>query len=157
MMKGKFSIRGLIDTLRKKDSGTALVELAIAFPLFTTFLLGSAEIARVAYASIEVTNAAKAAVQYGAQTSATATDSTGIKLAAASEAYNLSGLSTTVSTSCICSDGTASTCLNTDCSSSQIEQLLSVKTQVTIDPLIHAPGLPTSYTIQGGATQNVLQ
>jgi Flp pilus assembly protein TadG len=157
MNKGKLSIRGLIHGLRESDTGTALVELGVAVPIFTMLLLGSAELARVAYASIEVTNAAKAAVQYGAQTSATAADATGIKLAATNEAYNLNGLSTTVSTSCICSDGSASTCLNTDCSSSQIEQILTVQTQETFDPLIHAPGLPTSYTIHGRAIQNVLQ
>jgi Flp pilus assembly protein TadG len=157
MISSKLSIRGFINALRVSDTGTALVELGVAIPIFTTLLLGSAELARVAYASIEVTNAAKAAVQYGAQTSATAADTTGIKLAATNEAYNLNGLSTTVATSCICSDGSASTCLNTDCSSSQIEQVISVKTQISIDPLIHAPGLPTSYTIHGRAIQNVLQ
>ena len=62
MMKGKLSIRGLIKALRKSDTGTALVELGVAVPIFTMLLLGSAELARVAYASIEVTNAAKAAV-----------------------------------------------------------------------------------------------
>jgi Flp pilus assembly protein TadG len=157
MIKGKLSIRRLINALQERDSGTALIELGISIPIFTALLLGSAELARVAYASIEVTNAARAAVQYGAQTNATAADSTGIKLAAANEAYNLSDLSTMVSTSCICSDGSPSTCLNTDCSSSQIEQVLTVQTQGTFDPLIHAPGLPTSYTIHGRAIQNVLQ
>ncbi len=157
MTKRNFSIRGFIAMLRTDERGNALVELGLSIPLFTALLLGSTELARVAYASIEVTTAAKAAVQYGAQTSATAGDTTGIKLAATNEAFNLKGLSTTVSTSCICSDGSASTCLNTDCSSSQIEQLLTVQTQATFDPLIHAPGLPTSYTVHGRAVQNVLQ
>lgn len=157
MIKRKLSLLGLIKALGGCETGTAIIELGLSLPLFTALLLGASEIARVAYASIEVTNAAKAAVQYGAQTSATATDTTGIKLAATNEAFNLNGLSTTVSTSCICSDGSASTCLNTDCSSSQIEQLLTVQTQATFDPLIHAPGLPASYTVHGRAIQNVLQ
>jgi Flp pilus assembly protein TadG len=157
MIHGKISIRGLIKAFRESDSGSALIELGLSVPLFAGLLLGSVELARTVYASIEVANAAKAAVQYGVQTSVTATDTTGIKLAAANEAYDLSGLSTTVSTSCVCSDGSASTCLNTDCSSSQIEQVLSVRTQVSIDPLIHAPGLPTSYTMTGRAIQKVLQ
>jgi len=157
MNKTKLGFRGFIKLIRGNETGTALLELTIAVPIFTTLLLGAAEIARVTYASIEVSNAARAAVQYGAQTSATAADTTGIKLAAASDAYNLAGLSTTVSTSCICSDGSASTCLNTDCSSSQIEQVMTVETQATFDPLIHAPGLPTSFTIHGQAIQNVMQ
>ncbi len=157
MIKRNLSFRSLIEALRAGEAGNALVELSLSIPLFTALLLGSTELARVAYASMEVTSAAKAAVQYGAQTSATAADTPGIKLAATNEAFNLNGLSTTVATSCICSDGSASTCLNTDCSSSQIEQLLTVQTQATFDPLIHAPGLPTSYTVHGRAVQNVLQ
>lgn len=157
MKINKLSLGDLIKGCLGSESGTALIELSVSLPLFAAMLLGSAELARVAYASIEVTSAARAAVQYGAQTSATAADTTGIKLAATSDAYNLNGLSTTVSTSCICSDGSASTCLNTDCSSSQIEQILSVQTQATFDPLIHAPGLPNTFTVHGRAIQNVLQ
>jgi hypothetical protein len=110
-------------------------------------------LARVAYAAIEVSNAARAGAQYGAQNGFTASDPTGIANAAAADAANMSSLSTTSSYTCICSDGTSSTCQPTDCTNSKIEQTLTVNTQATFDPLIHLPGLPTRYTLKGRAIQ----
>lgn len=135
------------------ESGSALVETAAVLPLLITILIGGAEFARVAYAAIEVANAARAGAQYGAQNGFTASDSTGIANAAAADAANLPGLATTSSYTCICSDGSSSTCQPTDCANSKIEQTLTVNTQATVDPLIHLPGLPTTYTLKGQAIQ----
>lgn len=139
------------------ENGQALVELALSLPLLMLLLLGAAEFARGAYAAIEVSDAAKAGVQYGAQNATAASDTTGVQDAAAAGAPDITLGSTTVSISCICSDGSASTCLRTDCSASHIEETLSVQTQTTFDPLIYAPGLPNSFTLYGQATQKVLQ
>ena len=49
---------------------------------FGPVLIGAAEFARAAYAYIEVSNAARAAVQYGAQNDATALDTAGMLTAA---------------------------------------------------------------------------
>ncbi len=139
------------------DAGQALVETALLLPLLITVLIGAAEMARVAYAAIEVANAARAGAQYGAQSGYTAQDTTGISTAASNDAYNLTGVTTTSSYTCVCSDGTASTCQPADCTNSQIEQTLTVNTSVTIDPLIHLPGLPTTYTLKGQAIQKCAQ
>lgn len=139
------------------DAGQALVETALIFPMLVALLLGAAEFARVAYAAIEVANAARAGVQYGAQSGYDASDSTGIATAASKDAANVTGLVTTSSIACICSDGTASTCANTDCASSHTEEILTVNTQATIDPLIHVPGLPRTYTVKGKAIQKCVQ
>jgi putative Flp pilus-assembly TadE/G-like protein len=40
---------------------------------------------------------------------------------------------------------------------STIEQTLTVNTQVTIDPLIHLPGLPDTHTLKGQAIQTCAQ
>jgi Flp pilus assembly protein TadG len=141
----------------KGEAGQALVETALLLPLLITVLIGAAEMARVAYAAIEVANAARAGAQYGAQSGFTAADTTGIATAASNDAYNLNGVTTTSSYTCVCSDGTASTCQPTDCTNTQIEQTLTVNTQVTIDPLIHLPGLPTTYTLKGKAIQKCAQ
>lgn len=144
---------------RAKDheAGQALVETALLVPLLITILVGAAEMARVAYAAIEVANAAHAGAQYGAQNGYTASDTTGIATAASNDAFNLTGITTTSSYTCVCSDGTASTCQTSDCSSSHIEETLTVNTSVTIDPLIHLPGLPTTYTLKGQAIQKCTQ
>ena len=139
------------------DAGQAIVETALIFPMLLALLIGAAEFARVAYAAIEVANAARAGVQYGAQSGFNASDSTGIATAAAKDAANVTGLVTTSSIACICSDGAASTCANTDCANSHTEEILTVNTQATIDPLIHVPGLPRTYTLKGKAIQKCVQ
>lgn len=138
-----------------EEGGQALVELALTWILFSVLLVGGAEFARLVYASIEVSNAAKAAVAYGARSVATAADATGMKTAASDEAANVTLDPTTVSTSYTCSDGSTPT--GTTCSTGALETILTVNTQATVDPIFHVPGLPTSYTITGQAVQKVMQ
>src|ERR1700734_3835484 len=72
-------------------AGGAIVELALVLPIFSALLLGSAEFARLEYASIEVSNAARAGVAYGSQSSATASDFTGMQTAATNDGPNITG------------------------------------------------------------------
>jgi Flp pilus assembly protein TadG len=148
---------GLVIEFEEQTAGQSLIETALLASFFALLLVGIAELGRVAYAAIEVSNAARAGAAYGAQNGSTASDTTGIATAAANDAANLTGLTTTSSYACICSDGTASTCTHGDCSTSHIEETLTVNTQVTFDPLIHLPGLPSTYTLKGKAVQKCLQ
>lgn len=147
----------------RSEAGTALVELAISVPILLLLLLGAVGMATVIYDSIAVENAALAGVQYGSNTTITAADTTGIQNAAAASAPSLT-LTTTPSTSCICSDGNSSACQPTDCpNGASIETILTVNTQTTINPSVYfpglgsIPGLPKSYTLYGQAIQKVLQ
>lgn len=151
---------GVMRKFIKSTDGQALVEASLTTPFLAMVLLGAVEVARVAYASIQVANAAKAAVQYGAQSTATASDLTGIKNAAMNDASGVSGLTTTVSSSGICSNGnsctgTGGSCLPTDCSGAHIEQILTVDTSATITPSVYLPG-NHSFQLHGHATQKVL-
>jgi Flp pilus assembly protein TadG len=138
------------------ERGQSLVETALVFPVLITMLVGAVEMARVARASIAVANAAKAGAQYGGESGFTAQDSTGIATAASNEASTLS-VTTSSSVACSCSDGSASTCLNSDCSNSHIEETLTVNTQSTVNASIRLPGLPTSFTVKGQSIQRVVQ
>src|SRR5580704_17094438 len=82
------------------DSGQGLIALALTLQLLILILLGGAEFARFAWASIEAANAARAGAQYGAQTDITANDTAGIQTAALNDGVNLSGLTATPSHSC---------------------------------------------------------
>src|SRR5271155_3125525 len=97
------------------DAGQALVELALMFPLFILMLVGAAEFGRLAFAGIEVSNAARAGVQYGAQSTVMGSDNAGMQQAAVQDAANLAGLTATASHFCACSNGGGSTCEPTDC------------------------------------------
>lgn len=135
------------------DCGQALIELSIGLSLLVLIVLGAVEFGQVAYTSIEVANAAKAGVQYGTQDNTTALDGTGIQNAASAAAPNLSGLTATSSNSCVCSDGTSSTCLNTDCPNSHMEDTVTVNTSYTLTPIISMPAFPSSFTLKGQASQ----
>lgn len=145
------------------EAGQSLVELALAMPLLIALLFGAVELGTVTFEAIELTNSARAAVQYGAQTPITAADSSGIQAAAEQDAYDLStsgqtsNFAASVSRSCVCSNGSAaSSCTLSSCPSSQLEQVLTVHTSATFRPLIQLPQLPASFTLHGSAVQRVL-
>jgi Flp pilus assembly protein TadG len=150
----------LMVRLRHNERGQSIVEIALTLPILATCLLGAAEFARVAYAAIEVSNAAKAGVAYAAQNLTTAADVTGIKLAATLDAGNITLNTPTVTVTGVCSSGINTSCpggvcTNTSCSTpgDHIETIVSVDTATTYSPTIHVPGFPASYTLRGHATQ----
>jgi Flp pilus assembly protein TadG len=141
------------------------VEVALTTPILILMFLGAAEFARIAFAAIEVSNAARAAVAYGAQNVSTAGDSSGIQTAATMDAGDMAAsLIATSNASGVCSSGAlctgaGSSCLNTDCATpgDHIETILTVNTAATFDPLIHVPGIPSTFTLHGHAVQKCLQ
>lgn len=149
-------LRGHIRAMRG-DSGDAMVELAFGLTICTTLLLGASEFGRLAYAAIEVTDAAHSGAAYGALSHTNASDNANMQLAAKDDAPDVSGMTASSAHSCVCSDGTASTCLATDCSTTRIIESVTVTTTATFDPKIYVPGLPKSYTLNGKAVMRVLQ
>ena len=145
------------NTLQPGESGQALIETAISVALLVIFILGIAEIGRLAYAAIEVTSAAKAAAQYAAQNHAAADNTAGIQAAAAAAAPTLSNLTATPAYSYTCSyEGQPTTGAPGSCPGSQIVETVNIQTSASFDPLIHLPGLPTLFTLHGQAVQQVL-
>jgi hypothetical protein len=80
---------------RDNESGQSLVELALTLPLLLLFLLGAVELGQVCYGAISVSNAAKAAAQYGAQNGSTAVNTAGMLTAARADVGNVPGLTKT--------------------------------------------------------------
>jgi Flp pilus assembly protein TadG len=144
----------------KAERGQALVELAVSVSLLFFILLGAVEFGRVTYAAIEVSNAAKAAVQYGAMNGGPVTDTTGMLNAIQGDSHNL-GTTVTFSSgypkvSNACSDGSTYSS-TTGCTNSHLMRTLSVKTETTFSPLIGWRGLPTSFKLYGYAEELVLE
>jgi Flp pilus assembly protein TadG len=161
MINRKLSLWRCLLGIFSCETGQALAEMSLTVPFFLLVLLGAFDLARAAYAGIEVTNAARAAVQYASQNSATAADTHAIQNAASADAANLSGLTTAVSVSGICSDGnacseTGAACRPTDCPASHIETILTVDSSATFAPLFPMPGIPNAITMHGHAVQKVL-
>ncbi len=166
------SRRGGIPMLRhylREDIGQAFVELALILPVFVLLLVGAAEVGRLAYASIEVNNAARAGVAYAAQNHTTASDTSstgGIVLAATSEAPEVTSMTATATLSCSCESSTGTmptpgSCTGvtlTSCASpSRIVEFVQVNTTAPVSTNFHFPGIPSSVTLRGYAIMRVQQ
>lgn len=162
------------------DRGAALIELALTTPLFILLMMGAAEIGRVAYYAIEVENAARAGASYGALNLANANLTSNVQQTAKNDAPDISNLLvTSPGGACVCeeidppsttptftpSSGTTSctsSIINacTSDTSSKIQsvvQYVTVSTSANVDPLIHVPGLPTTYTLSGYSAMRINQ
>jgi Flp pilus assembly protein TadG len=147
--------------------GQALIETALVVPFLMMIFVGGAELARIAYAAIEVANAASAAVLYGAQNGGTAglsTGTPGMVQAAKLDAVDLTNVSLTVNEKAVCVDlstGASTTIAypwpNPPCASSDATYTeLIVVAQGTMNTLFHFPGIPSEITLYGQAQQRVV-
>jgi Flp pilus assembly protein TadG len=152
----------------KSDQGQALIETALSLTILILLTVGAVEFGGMAVSAIAVGNAAKAAAQYAAQSPGTASNLTAMQTAAQNEYYSPSALTlvsptTTSGYACTCADTGASTSCTINsitspaCPGSYMEVTITVTTQVTYTPIIHIPGLPNSFQLQGMAKQKVLQ
>ena len=141
----------------RDDIGQAFVELALILPIFVLLLVGAAELGHLAYASIEVSNAARAGVQYGAQSHITASDYAGMQTAATKDGSDVTVMSATAKHFCGCSDGSASTCASGDCAASRLLEYVQVNTTAAVHTLFHYPGVPATLTLTGQAVMRVEQ
>jgi Flp pilus assembly protein TadG len=163
----------------RDNRGAALVELALTTPLFFLLMMGSLEIGRVAYYSVEVENAARAGASFGAVNVQNANTSASVQQAAKNDAPDVSNL-IVVSPGQLCVCETITTATNspsfnptsgttsctsttiTNCtaeSSSSLQSVVSyitVSTQATVDPLVHVPGLPNTYNLTGYSALRIL-
>jgi hypothetical protein len=155
------------------DVGQSLVELALVLPMLTLLILGGVEVGRLAYADIEVSNAARAGVAYAMQSHATVAPTpsniTNIETAAQQDAPNISSLVvdppvlacycetsggvTSALASCSSTDASLTTCA----SPSSIVIYVQVNTHADIDTAFHFPGIPSTVTLRGTASMRVEQ
>lgn len=170
----KLKLGRLIRRNRGSDPGQALVELAFCVPIFVLLMLGAVEFGRFAYLAIELTNAAKAAAQYGGQNPVSGPDVAGMQAVAALDAPEANAQCTNFTTTvgaatCACVSGATSSpaaCVGSTCAAgSYLVQTLTITTSARCAPLFvasyHSIGQSFSFngtlTIQGHAVQEVLK
>ena len=162
-----FRLSSLPRELSACESGNALIELAASLPLYLVLILGTAEIANLAWSSVQVNNAARAAVAYASSSRANAADVTHIQQAAQNEAPKLTiTFPTPPAQVCYCApnDGSAPAQITCDqnalsnCPSPGVIQMATqVNVQAAVTPFVHYPGLPSTYTVNAQATMWVGQ
>jgi Flp pilus assembly protein TadG len=167
--KGK-GLRSVIRLGRSRQSGQALLEVALVTPLILALALGVIELGRYAYIAILVGSAARAGAAYGAQNLADSIATTDIQTAADNDfqnnGQNVSKLTVTSTTKCGCdSDGTVtaeicSTTSNKDagaCNTGHWVVTVSVEAEGTFNSLFNYPGIPKSITVDRTATMRVAE
>ncbi|HSU19938.1 MAG TPA: TadE/TadG family type IV pilus assembly protein [Acidobacteriaceae bacterium] len=147
---------------RRSESGQSLVELAVALPLFLILILGTAEMANIAWAAVQISNAARAGAQYGSQSHANASDSASVQTAAKNDAPSITNLQVTVTQPCKCISSTGTdtgnACTLAACPSPNvIMPFIQVNTEAAVTPFMRYPGLPASYTLKGQALMGVVK
>jgi Flp pilus assembly protein TadG len=156
---------------RSGEDGQALIELALSLPLLCLMLIGSAEMARVIYAAIEVSDAAHAAAQFASSSHARAVNYTGsgsnytggiLNAATAnSDLFGSSAISVSkVTRTCTCANAAfvpADCNDNVTCHTNNTAMIetITVQTKTSFDPLIHLAGYSAPFTLYGNATQVV--
>jgi Flp pilus assembly protein TadG len=147
----------LVRCVMTRDTGGAIVELALVAPIFIALLLGAAEFATLEYAGIETSNAARAGVAYGSQSATTAADIAGMETAATNDGINISGLAAVATEFWSCSNApsTQSPSPPTCSSGDHLLNYVQVATSATITPVVHLPGLPAAFTLHGLAIMRV--
>lgn len=142
--------------------GGALVDLAAIIPIFALLLIGVVEFGRMAYFSIEVSNAARAGAAYAAQSTGTSTYTSGIQTAAQNDAPNLTKITTLVvtpTTVCQCDNSgafsTMTSCTASCSSPGRVITYAQVNTSAQVSAGFTLPGLPVSYTLQGQSIMRI--
>jgi Flp pilus assembly protein TadG len=136
----------------RSESGATAVEFALIAPVLIFFLLGLVDVGRYTYYGILASHAARAGVQYGAQTSMTALDNTGIANAALQDAQSLSNFHETTTILCTV-NGSSSSCPanNTDAIPTSLVYYVDVNVTGNFTTLIKYPGIPSSVNVTGSA------
>jgi len=132
------------------ERGSSLVELALVLQLLLLLLVVMVDLGRAYYYAVSVSSAAHAAALYGLQNP---TDQSGITLAAASSASDISSLSTSVSYGCECYDGSSvvANCSTPPSCSDNYVNFVTATTTATFQPLLPYPGIPSSFTLARSA------
>jgi Flp pilus assembly protein TadG len=150
------------------DNGQAFVELALVLPMLIVLVVAGAEIGRLAYVGIEISNAARAGVAYAMQSHGFASDSAGIIAAAKRDAPNIPNLIVApITLTCYCETSAGVTTSFASCdpavantttcpSPSVIVEYVQVNTSATVDTQFHLPAIiPNSVTLQGKSIMRV--
>ncbi len=144
----------------RRQRGQALVELAIVSSVLLALAIGVADFCRVYYASVSVTNAARAGAQYALRQRYT--DTAGIQAAAVADASGLKNFSSSNVTAgttsgqwfyCQCpgSTGTVTCSATLTCAGGSPQLFVDISTNYTFTTIVNYPGIPHTLTLRGEA------
>lgn len=138
----------------KDRRGTSFIETALLFPVMLLLCCGAMDFGRVVYAGIEVANAARAGVQYGALTPGHSGDTDGMTQAALNDAGDLGKTVTaTAGNFCLCNRSKVE--CTTSCGITTPDGYVSVTANYTFNTVFPYPGVPKTIALSRTAQMRV--
>jgi Flp pilus assembly protein TadG len=134
----------------RAEDGSGMIETVLIAPLLLLMLTGAADLGRAFYVAIEVASAAHAGALYGVQNPL---DTTGMIAASALDAADVSGLVTTATFGCECSDGTniVASCATVPTCTSNVVDYVEINTTAAYSSILIYPGVPGTVALKGKA------
>lgn len=126
-------------------------------PVLVLLLLAALDFARLYFMAIELTDAARAGAQYGAQNHAAAVNVTGIEQAACNAMPDISctpGTNAVATSFCQCS-GTTVSCTSPGGCATYVQNFVQVTTSATFTTVIPYPLITHSIPLSSSATMQV--
>src|SRR5262249_3447929 len=111
-------------------------------------LVGTADFSRIMYTSMALTTAARAGAEYGAQSLANSSDTSGMQTAAQNSATtDIGTITATASRTCGCNGATPTAAAGTASCAGPLLVFVSVPTSKTFTTVIPSPGIPSSVSM----------
>lgn len=139
----------------RSEAGTSMIEFALIAPVLLFLVIGLIDVGRYTFDAILAANAARAGVQYGAQSPSTAEDTNGISTAALNDAQNLSDFSAHPSCLYSVSGGALQTCTAVT-PTAGTTYYVKVTVTGTFKSLFNYPGIPNNVPVTGSAIMRVI-
>ena len=139
--------------MMRRQSGSALVELAIALPVLLLVFFGTVDFARVIYFGIALNNAARAGAQCGAQSLAASQDTVGMDNTVTGASPNISPIGRIILPGqCFCSTDVAVLTPLLSCTTpcpigEHLSVYVTVTTQGTFSRVTPFPGMPFTVNL----------
>jgi Flp pilus assembly protein TadG len=130
----------------ERDSGGAILELAIAIPVLLLLALGVAGYARVYYTGITVASASRAGAQFGSFANPPG-DSVSMRVSAQNDAGTMTLDTVTSGRFCTCEDGTSVACAGSCGAYGAPRAYDSVRVVKMVPLLFSYLGLPTTVKV----------
>jgi Flp pilus assembly protein TadG len=140
--------------LAQCESGSSIIELAVIAPVLAFIMVGAVDLGRAYYMSVQLASDAEAGAIYGVNNP---TDVAGIQSAAQADAPTVSGLTSTASYGCECSDGSnvIASCTTTPSCDENYINYVSVSTTANYNLLLPYPGFPSSFKLTSKSQMRV--
>jgi Flp pilus assembly protein TadG len=142
---------------QQNERGSGFLEAALILPLMLLMCCGVMDFARVVYAGVEVANAARAGVQFGALTPGNSGNTAGMVSAAQADAADLgsSNVTATASNFCACTGVTGTVSCSTTCVGATPNGYVSVTANYTFNTVVTYPGVPSQVVLSRTAKMRV--